>query len=309
MSLSIENNSDIKKKLLTLIINSKGRSHSFIIAGIKETKKSSITKAIVCELLQTKKLNIHSNILWINTSRKNINVAEIRRISNFMYKTTYHANLPKLIVIDVVDNLNLHSLNALLKILEEPTKNTYFILIANNLGILPDTIKSRGIIIKLPPPSISAIHLQIKQQFPNLSDTQLDEYFFISSISGTITALTSDTLEIYKQLLKLLQIKSRIPTNLYKFIEENFATLKQLETLHILIKNLIHKTLKAQISSPISIISTENKVIKKMTTKNTRLLLSINQEMDSFMTNSKTLGLDIKTVALVMVNKIKSLAA
>ena len=308
MLISTQNNEDTKKKLVGLITNNKGKSHSFILSAAKGTGKNGIMKTIARKLLQIKDLSIHPNILWIDATCKNINVAEIRKISNFMYKTTYHVNLPKLIVIDAVDNLNLHSLNALLKILEEPTKNTYFILTSNNFEALPDTIKSRSIIIKLPPPSLPTAHLQIKQQFPNLSDTQLDEYLSISSTSAaTAELINNNVLEIYKQLLELLQTKSKASTKLYKFIEQNFATLGQLEYFHILIKNLIYKALKTKISGSISIIPIENKIAKIMTKKTTHLLLSIDQEIDSFIANSKTLGLDIKTVVLVMINKIKSL--
>ena len=53
------------------------------------------------------------------------------------------------IILDDIDLFNLSSLNALLKLIEEPKSNNYFILINNNTKYLIDTIKSRCIEIKI----------------------------------------------------------------------------------------------------------------------------------------------------------------
>ena len=50
---------------------------------------------------------------------------------------------------DDVENFNIQSLNALLKLTEEPGKNNYFILINNKSKTLPETIKSRCLEIKV----------------------------------------------------------------------------------------------------------------------------------------------------------------
>ena len=51
-------------------------------------------------------------------------------------------------LIDNIETLNINSINALLKILEEPNENINFILISNNKKILP-TLTSRCINFKL----------------------------------------------------------------------------------------------------------------------------------------------------------------
>ena len=50
---------------------------------------------------------------------------------------------------DDIDSYNLNCLNALLKILEEPSENTYFFLINNKSKSIIQTIKSRCIEIKI----------------------------------------------------------------------------------------------------------------------------------------------------------------
>ena len=58
-------------------------------------------------------------------------------------------NKPRFIILDEVELYNINSLNALLKILEEPSKNNYFILINNQEKNLLDTIRSRSIETKV----------------------------------------------------------------------------------------------------------------------------------------------------------------
>ena len=55
----------------------------------------------------------------------------------------------RFIVLDDIDLFNTNSLNALLKIIEEPSKKNYFILINNKTKPILDTIKSRSLEIKI----------------------------------------------------------------------------------------------------------------------------------------------------------------
>jgi DNA polymerase-3 subunit delta' len=63
-------------------------------------------------------------------------------------KTTYKKK-NKFILIDNIEYLNLHSVNALLKISEEPTSDTFFIFIHNSSVKLIETLKSRCIEFKI----------------------------------------------------------------------------------------------------------------------------------------------------------------
>ena len=57
-------------------------------------------------------------------------------------------NKKRFVLIDNIELLNLSSINALLKILEEPNENINFILINNNRRLLP-TLKSRCLNFKV----------------------------------------------------------------------------------------------------------------------------------------------------------------
>ena len=73
--------------------------------------------------------NIHPNFYLIENHYKSqeIKIEQIRDLISFINKSTYLEDL-KVIMIDNAENLNLNSSNALLKVLEEPSKNTFFLL-------------------------------------------------------------------------------------------------------------------------------------------------------------------------------------
>ena len=92
----------------------------------------------------------HPNFHLINLleDKKNIEISQVRRMINYTTKSSFNDS-PKIILIDNTEKLNLNSINALLKIIEEPNNNVYFILIQNsNEDILP-TLKSRCIIFRI----------------------------------------------------------------------------------------------------------------------------------------------------------------
>ena len=90
------------------------------------------------------KNNSHPNFYLIDLfdDKKNIDIKQIREMIGYANKTTFNDN-KKIILIDSVEKLNINSLNALLKITEEPNNNTLFILVFDSNLTLLDTLKSR----------------------------------------------------------------------------------------------------------------------------------------------------------------------
>ncbi|WP_435164061.1 AAA family ATPase [Candidatus Pelagibacter bacterium nBUS_25] len=91
----------------------------------------------------------------INEDKKSIDINQIRHLILTLNKSSFNLK-PRLVLIDNIELLNINSVNALLKVLEEPNDNIYFILINNNKKILP-TLKSRCLNYK--------IHLTSNQSF------------------------------------------------------------------------------------------------------------------------------------------------
>ena len=93
------------------------------------------------------KSNTNLITLDVNDEKKSIDINQIRELIINLNKSSFNKK-PRFILIDNIELLNISSINALLKILEEPNDNNYFILIHNNKKILP-TLLSRCINFKI----------------------------------------------------------------------------------------------------------------------------------------------------------------
>ena len=93
--------------------------------------------------------NIFSNIIYISGADfKTITIEDIRNLKIKILQSTI-SNKDRFIIFDDIELFNNNSLNALLKILEEPSKKNYFFLINNKSKTLLKTIKSRALEIKI----------------------------------------------------------------------------------------------------------------------------------------------------------------
>lgn len=103
---------------------------------------------------------VYPDVEIINKNNGNIKIDEVREI---IYETIESSfNSPKKIfIIFGVENLRKESANALLKTIEEPPKDVYFILLSRTLNIIP-TIKSR--VIKFHLESLSSFELEIDKK-------------------------------------------------------------------------------------------------------------------------------------------------
>jgi nucleoside-triphosphatase THEP1 len=93
--------------------------------------------------------NINSNLIYLSGSNfKNSQIEDVRLLKEKIFQTSIDSN-PRFIILDEVELFNNNSLNALLKTIEEPTKNNYFLLINNKTKPLIETVKSRCLEIKI----------------------------------------------------------------------------------------------------------------------------------------------------------------
>ena len=105
---------------------------------------NSINKSF--KLLQNKS-NPNFYLIDVDQGKKEIDINQIRELIIDLNKSSFNLK-PRIVLIDNIEFLNKHSINSLLKILEEPNDNINFILINNNKKILP-TLKSRCLIFKV----------------------------------------------------------------------------------------------------------------------------------------------------------------
>ena len=94
--------------------------------------------------------NTHPNFYLIDLvdEKKNIDISQVREMITYTNKSSFN-NMPRFILIDNIENLNKNSVNALLKIIEEPNENIYFILISNNEAKILPTLRSRCLTFKV----------------------------------------------------------------------------------------------------------------------------------------------------------------
>ena len=93
--------------------------------------------------------NIFSNILYLSGNNfKNVKIEDIRNLKSTILKTTI-SKKERFIILDDIELFNINSLNALLKLIEEPPSNNYFVLINSRTKTLIETIYSRSLEIKI----------------------------------------------------------------------------------------------------------------------------------------------------------------
>jgi len=92
----------------------------------------------------------HPNFYLIENfiDKQTIGIKQVKNMISYVNKTSYERKI-KFILIDNAEYLNLHSVNALLKIIEEPPLNTFIIFIHNSSIKLIETLKSRCIEFKI----------------------------------------------------------------------------------------------------------------------------------------------------------------
>ena len=96
------------------------------------------------KLIYNIKENYNANIIYYSCIDKNIKIDDIRNLRLNLQKSTIN-NLNRFIILDDVECLSENCANALLKIIEEPSKTNYFIMINNKSQNILSTLKSRSI--------------------------------------------------------------------------------------------------------------------------------------------------------------------
>ena len=87
--------------------------------------------------------NLYSDLMVVD----NLNIDTVRDIIKKTY-TSSHEGGAKVFILKNIQDIRKESANAMLKIIEEPTRDNFFILISKRLNIL-STIKSRSIIYRV----------------------------------------------------------------------------------------------------------------------------------------------------------------
>ena len=217
------------------------------------------------------KSNPNFILIDIEDDKKNIDINQIRNLILTLNKSSFNTK-PRFVLIDNIELLNINSVNALLKILEEPNDNIYFILINNNKKILP-TLKSRCLNYN--------IHLTSNQSF-DITNKILGENFIDS---------------IHEQMLNNYGTPGSI-LNLLDFANKNDFDLREIN-LKDLIKKIIKekKYKKDQYIKHLLYSLIEVYFRKNVSVKNINLLKIQNYFLKKIL-NTKIFNLDDETLLM-----------
>ena len=228
----------------------------FIFQLIEEYIKKKVISEQINHHLSLLKNNSHPNIMNVKKEidektkklKNFIIIDQIRKINQFSLETSVIENIPKFILIDSADDMNINASNGLLKILEEPKLNTYFFLISHQPSSLLPTIKSRCLKINLSNHNYDNFSRIIKISNPDIDE---ETNKFLYDISNGSPGLTNEyeldeILNIFDRLINLITDKD-------PFSESNNDTIKFLSTLD-------NEKLKVFISFMKFILITINKI-------------------------------------------------
>ncbi|MEK9746456.1 MAG: AAA family ATPase [Pelagibacteraceae bacterium] len=160
------------------------------------------------KLIQNKS-NPNFKLIDISDDKKFIDINQIRDLITDMNKSSFNEKF-RFVLIDNIEFLNKNSVNALLKILEEPNKNVHFILIHNNKKILP-TLSSRCLNFK-----ISLTH----EQSLKITNSIIGE--------NILNKINEDLIHHYLtpgSFLNLLKFSEDYEVDLFKMTLKEFLTL------------------------------------------------------------------------------------
>ena len=192
----------------------------------------------------------HPNFFLIsnNSEKSNSQISKVREMINYTNKSSFNDQY-KIVLIDNIEYLNLNSINALLKIIEEPNDKVIFLLIQDSKKKIINTLTSRcikfnfflnnetknEIIEKL---LNNNFYANLNNDFKNIYTSQgdivsLHNFFKNNDIEETITIDDFIKLLINKSLFKK---NSYIIDNISYFLELYF--LKKIYSIKS--KNKVH---------------------------------------------------------------------
>ena len=192
------------------------------------------------------KSNPNFYLIDVLEEKKNIDINQIRELIINLNKSSFN-NKKRFVLIDNIELLNLNSINALLKILEEPNENINFILINNNKRVLP-TLKSRCLNFKVfltKVQSIRIVNQLLNDDINTIINNKLFDYYATAGklfkliklseeydldlakfdLNTTLTTIIKD--KIYKKDKSITEI-------IYSFIELYFRNNISIENISLI---------------------------------------------------------------------------
>ncbi len=141
-----------------------------------------------------------------NKTQSSVAVADIRKVSPFLHMTASEGGW-RVVIVDDADTMNRSAQNALLKILEEPPKQTLIILVTHRIGALIPTIRSRAQVLNFLPLPMDGFKSLVQRYDPHIDPGHIDTLYHLSkgSIGAALQYIEDDGLETLTSVLNMLK--------------------------------------------------------------------------------------------------------
>ncbi len=152
-------------------------------------------------------------------NKKEIPIDDIRKIYDFFHVSSSMHDY-RVVIIDSIDDLNVNSANALLKILEEPPEKTIFLLVCHKINNVLDTIKSRARILNFKPLNDELIERLLYENIKGIPANLVNDLNFLcsGSIGSAYDLYNSDIVIMIRSIKDLLQsLPTGHPGNIVNF--------------------------------------------------------------------------------------------
>ncbi|GAB3475868.1 DNA polymerase III subunit delta' [Marinomonas epiphytica] len=187
-------------------------SHALLVTGAQGVGQEILAQHVAADLMcqnaakacgqchscQLMMAMSHPDFHYLNGEEGAIKVDNIR---DLVRKINQKAQVghSKVVLISCAHNMNINASNAVLKALEEPADNTYFILTTSYSSTLLATIRSRCLLVNLPTPS----RQEVENWLINQSDqAEIRTLFWLTTQPYQLLALQkANKVELYSQLL------------------------------------------------------------------------------------------------------------
>ena len=246
--------------------------HAYLLSGDKGIGKATFAYNFARYLFNNKKNNFsridrdnkHSRLIESRShpdlfvieidkeAKKNkIDVNQIRECIDFFNYTTAVCNY-KICIIDSLDDMNLNSANAILKVLEEPPDNSLFLIISQSPKSIIPTIRSRCLELKFERLKNDLLFDYLKQTMPDIEVDSIKDVvkisqgslgralmFFNEEIKGineTTKNLFSNSgnIDIYEFCERLLKNNNHFIKDFFEFLLFHLESLIKEESLKII---------------------------------------------------------------------------
>ena len=160
-----------------------GPAHAYLFHGPAGVGKRAAARAFAAALLGDERrvqAGTHPDLFLLEALGEMIRIDEVRALHRDLHMRPYEADW-RIYVIAEAHLLNEDAADALLKDLEEPPAYAVIVLVADELGPLPPTIRSRCQLVPFRRLPVRAVRAYLAERAPGLSE---DEARALARVSG-----------------------------------------------------------------------------------------------------------------------------